>query len=117
MIAAVDNFGEVYLSMTQVTTDSNMMCMYLHHLVALLEEEDPNFRESTVFVIDGAKYHDSSQTRALMELLDLPIVLSAPFSYNLSVCELFFAALKSNNINPNGLPTGRSKYRPFLLIS
>ena len=45
--------------MTQVETDSGIISMYLKHLADLLEVEDPNFRESTIIILDGATYHHS----------------------------------------------------------
>jgi hypothetical protein len=39
--------------------------------------------------------------------LDVPMAISAPHSYDLAPCELYFAMFKSVNINPLKLATGR----------
>ncbi len=36
MIAAIDNFGEMYVSLTQVNTDSNVLSMFLVKLANIL---------------------------------------------------------------------------------
>jgi hypothetical protein len=43
----------------------------------------------------------------LYDELDLPVAISAPHSYDLAPCELYFAMFKSVNINPLDLATGR----------
>ena len=38
MIAAIDNYGEVYVTLTQVNTNSDVFCIFLERLVAKLTE-------------------------------------------------------------------------------
>ena len=38
----------------------------------------------------------------------MPIMFTGPHSYDASPIELFFAALKSKDINPLNLPTGKT---------
>ena len=59
MIMALDNFGEVYASFTQVNTDSKIMGLYIKELVNHLDKVDKNWWRSTVIVHDGAKYSQS----------------------------------------------------------
>ena len=43
MIMALDNFGEVYASFTQVNTDSKIMGLYIKELVNHLDKVDKNW--------------------------------------------------------------------------
>ena len=56
LIAAIDNFGEVYACFTQVNTDSKIMGLYFRELVKLLDSENKNWRDDTIILHDGAKY-------------------------------------------------------------
>jgi len=40
LIAALDNFGEIYLSFTMANTDSKIMALYIRELVKVLDKED-----------------------------------------------------------------------------
>ena len=61
-------------------------------------------------MIDGAAYHTAATTMDLFAELDVPLVVSAPYSYDASPIELYFASLKRGDLNPNRLPMSKSKY-------
>ncbi len=44
LIAAIDIMGEIYLTVSQSNTSSQIMGMFLFHLVNLLTKKDPNWR-------------------------------------------------------------------------
>ena len=56
MIAGVDTEGEVYLSLTQVATDTEIMKMFLSKLAIQLDSERPNCRDNTILLFDNATY-------------------------------------------------------------
>lgn len=59
LIVALDNHGRVFASLTQTNTDSNVMLMFLSRLAQRLTEQEQDWRDNTVFVLDGASYHRS----------------------------------------------------------
>jgi hypothetical protein len=48
LLAAIDTGGLLYMALTTVNTTSEVVCLFVKQLVAVLEQEDPNFREKTV---------------------------------------------------------------------
>ena len=72
-----------------------------------LEIEDPNFRENTVFQFDGATYHRSSETRNFLSNMKVKAMISGPYGYDIAPVEMLFSALKSTNLNPELIPTGK----------
>ena len=60
-----------------------------------------------MLLLDGASYHMSGDTLAVMKSLELPVMFLGPHSYNAAACELLFAALKATHLNIERLPTGR----------
>ena len=56
---------------------------------------------------DGASYHDSEDTRQALSEMQVPIIYFGPYSYLIAPIELFFGLLKSHDINPNQLKTGK----------
>ena len=50
--------------------------------------------------LDGAKYYTSTSTLELLEKLNIPTIISGPYSFDASPIELFFAFLKRGNLNP-----------------
>ena len=57
--------------------------------------------------MDGAPYHQSVAMLEFYEEHQVPIMFTGPHSYDASPIELFFAAFKSRDINPEQLATGK----------
>ena len=69
LIAALDNDGRVYFAMTHSNTDSDVMILFLSNLIRKLNTEIPDWRENSVILLDGAKYHTSDETRIALKKL------------------------------------------------
>ena len=54
VIACLNSFGELYLSLTQSNTNENVMEIYLHNLCNKLDKEKPGWRKNFVIFLDGA---------------------------------------------------------------
>lgn len=57
------------------------MMMFLTKMTSLLTRENQDWRDKTIFIMDGASYHKSDETRKAMVKLGLNVILSAPYSY------------------------------------
>ena len=84
--------------------------MFLRYLVLKLNQFDSEWRSNTVLVMDGASYHIASSTKDLMKKLNLPVIILGPYSYDANPVELFFAAFKSDDINPRLVPTTKKHF-------
>ena len=67
-------------------------------------------------MFDGAMWHTSNSTIAVYERLNIPVLISAPYSYDGSPIELLFSCLKRGDINPDDLPLTKSKFYLLNLI-
>ena len=56
---------------------------------------------------DNASYHASEETRAVVRALGLKVIYSGPYSYSAAPIELLFGGLKNQELNPDGLTTGK----------
>ena len=54
VIACLNSYGELYLSLTQSNTNENVMEIYLHKLCNKLDKEKPGWRDNFVIFLDGA---------------------------------------------------------------
>ena len=79
------------------------MQIYFMELVKKLDKLNPNWREKTVVILDGASYHNSKPTIQVFEQLKIPVMFLGPHSYNVAPCELYFAWFKQDDINPRKL--------------
>ena len=104
MIAGIDMKGNIYLSLAQSNTNSEMMELFFKKLVRKLDEDDKYWRSNSVILMDGAPYHTSNATLDLLKQLDVPVMFLGPHSYDASPIELFFAWFKSADINPRKIP-------------
>jgi hypothetical protein len=101
LIMAIDNFGKIYATLTNVNTDSTVMSLYIRELVKVLSKEDPHFRQSTIFLHDGASYVRNSAFINVLKELHVPFMISGPHSYNIAWVELLFGAIKTGVLNPD----------------
>ena len=85
------------------------MELYFLTLVKMLDEKRANWRSDSIILLDGARYHTSEKTKQLFKRLDLPIVISGPYSYSGAPVERAFAFLKSGDLNPHSMPINSSK--------
>ena len=84
------------------------MELFFKNIVHKLDDERPNWRKNTVFLIDNAPYHTSAAFYDMASGLKLPLIFTGPHSYDAAPVELFFAAFKKVDINPRHIPTGKS---------
>ena len=89
MIVACDNSGRLYVAVTQCNTDADLYMLFLSKLVNILGQEDPNFRENTLFVMDSASVHRDAATRQHFDNMRLRVVLAAPYGYHTMVSTSF----------------------------
>ena len=107
MILGLDSRGNVYLTLAQANSNSQMMELYFRALAAKLDQERPNWRRDTVIFVDGAKYHQSADSLPVAAELRLPYMVLGPHSYDAAPCELVFAHFKRADVNPRKVPTGK----------
>lgn len=109
MVVALDNFGDLYLSVHQSNTNQDSFSNFMVHLIKALDEDRPGWRQDTIIQMDGAKYHLTDQVKSVLEQHKVPALVSAPYSYDGAVAELFFATFKCGELNLQGVATSKSK--------
>ena len=57
LLAAVDTDGRTYFAVSQATTDQSAFGTFLYHFSRTLDAEDPDWREHSLILLDGASYH------------------------------------------------------------
>ena len=107
LLAAIDTTGRVFMALTTINTTSEVVCLFVRKLVDALEQEDPNFREKTVLQFDGATYHRSQEVRNFLRNIGVKALISGPYGYDIAPIEMLFAALKSTNLDPGMIKTGK----------
>ena len=121
MIAALDTNGQVFFSLVQANSNSEVMEIFFNELVKRLDADRPGWRKTHVILLDNApcKYilfgiltffkidHKSADTLKLFQQLNITIIFTGPHSYDAAPCELLFAAFKSVDVNPRHVPTGK----------
>ena len=60
--------------------------------------------------LDGALWHTAGEVEDFFNEQKIPYIISAPYSYDGAVAELFFALFKQGEVNPTGLKMTKSKY-------
>ena len=107
LIAAVDTEWEIYVAISQVNTNNDTFRLYLSKLAEQLTFDRPNWRNDTIILVDGAQYHLSREVQSHMHSLGMKVIFTGPRSYDACPCELFYAYLKNDDLNPTNKPTGK----------
>ena len=79
----------------------------MSNLAKKLDIEVPFWRETSVFLLDGAKYHVSLETQEYLKKLKVEVIYTGPYSYSTAPIELLFGGMKKGQLNPEGYPTGK----------
>jgi hypothetical protein len=61
LIATLDTDGRVFFALTHANTDTDIMIMFISTLCRKLDTEIPNWKDDSIFLLDGAKYHTSEE--------------------------------------------------------
>ena len=109
MIASVDNFGDAYLSLIQANNNQYVYAEFVRELVALLDEERPNWRSNTIWLVDGAKMHTTELVKDIYKKLKVPIMVAPPYGWNLVATESWHSLFKFGELNPTGKAMSKSK--------
>ena len=59
LIAALDTEGRIYFAVTHANTDSDVILSFMRRLDIMLSIETPDWKENSIVLLDGAKYHTS----------------------------------------------------------
>ena len=103
----MDTDGQVWFALTQANTDSDVLLLFFRDLIEKLDHGTPDWRDDTVFLLDGARYHTSAEMIAYFEQLRVQVMFTAPYSYESSPVERLFSALKLGELNQERGPTGK----------
>jgi hypothetical protein len=107
VITAIDNFGRLYMAMTQTNTDRWVFSLFVTRLLCKLQAEDPRYRENLVLLLDNAGYHKEAEVMERLKLQGIDVVYTGPYSWSMAPCELLFSRLKAVDLNPERLATGK----------
>ena len=58
----MDTNGGLNYALTQVNTDHRVFSLFITKLVEKLNREDPTWKENSIVIIDGARYHTCAET-------------------------------------------------------
>ena len=107
LLAAIDTEGNCWYSLTQAATDSDVLYTFFKSLIGTLDQESSAWQETTVFLLDGARYHTSRSMRQYLRDLGVRVIYSGPYSYEAAPIERLFGAIKLGELNPERVPTGK----------
>ena len=99
-MAAIDNYGDAYLSLLQANNNQYTWSEFVRELVKKLDVERPNWRDDTILLVDGAKMHTTELVQSIYQKLKVPIIVASPYSYNIMATEKWHALFKSGELNP-----------------
>ena len=83
------------------------MILFMRHIIRQLDKEIFNWNDRVVFLFDNAAYQASPEFQEYLKKLNLQVIYFGPYSFLCSVCEPFYGAIKSGDLNKESNPTGK----------
>ena len=80
--------------------NSETVWFFVASLCHKLQEQDPDWRQNTVFLLDNAAYHVGNYMMEKLEHYRVPVLFSGPYSYDAAPVEKVFAYIKARDLNP-----------------
>ena len=80
MVVAIDSEGRLFSSYHQCNSDRYTFMLMIYELVTILDEEDANWRDNTIFMADNASFHHVREVKELFRKLRVGILFSSPHS-------------------------------------
>jgi transposase len=81
--------------------------LFFDHFFKMLDLSQPDWRESSILLLDNASYHTSDETMQYLQRNNINVFFSAPYSYDAAPCEMWFSYLKNEDLNEDRLSTGK----------
>ena len=90
-----------------MNTDTDSKRLMLHWLCKALDKDRPDWRETSVCIMDNAPYNKDELTVEFIKKQKIPMIFMAKYSYSCSPCEFFFAYFKRDIIYDPTTKTGK----------
>ena len=81
--------------------------MMLHELCNSLDLDKPDWRDTSIILMDNASYNKTDETKEYIKKLRMPIIFTGKYSYDACPVELFFGYFKQALIFDQDTPTGK----------
>ena len=107
VLAALTTDGDVYFALTQTNTDSDVLMLFMKHLIRHLDVGRADWRNNTSFLLDNARYHASDAMKEYFRKMEVDVIYTGPYSFTSAPIEMLFSALKRGEINPEQDQTGK----------
>ena len=76
-------------------------------MIIKLTKQDKDWQTKTVLLMDGASYNRSKETRNYLANKGVKVIIGGPYAFSAAPIEYFFSAVKSVDLNPEGIQTGK----------
>ena len=63
MLTSLNSNGSIHFALSHANTDQDTFMLFMRHLVARLDHESPDWQESSIILIDCAKWHTGEEIR------------------------------------------------------
>lgn len=87
LIAACSSAGGLLFTANLGTTSTNTFLLFLIKLSHYMNSSKPNWRSSTVLLIDNAPYHRSARALRAYQDLKLPVMFLGPYQFHMAPIE------------------------------
>ena len=94
LISAITMDGGHYFSLISGSNNQYTYMKYLRMLSRQLDKDEPDWRETSVVLMDNARIHSTPDVLATIEELGMTVLFSGPASFEAIPVELCFAVLK-----------------------
>jgi transposase len=103
MIAAAFSDGSLMIVLHQERTNQLVFISFIEKFTEHMDNHRPDWRINHIIMIDNASYHKTKLVQDTFLRLAIPMMFTAPYSFDASPIELVFAQIKQGDWKAEGL--------------
>ena len=100
IIAAASSDGRLMYTINSGKNNSGTFGLFLIKLSNFYDSINPEWRQTTIIMVDNAPYHRSKVMMEKYKTLKIPIMFLGPYHYKIAPVELIFSYVKNRDLNP-----------------
>ena len=98
MLAASED-GMIFYSFLSGNNNQWSLILFFLELAASLDVVNPSWRDEYILLMDNCRSHVSKVTAAVLRHLEVPVLYTAPASYEAVPAEAIFGAIKTKKLD------------------
>jgi hypothetical protein len=103
LIMGVASDGRLFFTANRGSNNGSTVFLFLKKLAAQLDLENPEWRDTTILLLDNAPYHRGNKLKDKLKEVNIPLAYLGPYQFKMAPIEICFGFIKKFDVNERSL--------------